>query len=143
MLGVFNDFSTSAFTLWSHHHRWLHVVMAVMIRSSAMDKTCPGPSNSNLISTTRDLSVIASDNLTYQLLCCITPSTFATVSSHILSYVAIYGYMTLNYYRSYSIRYVLLMGSRDLPLSTRRHEITRFVPKHASKAVYQNSIARH
>ena len=35
------------------------------------------------------------------------------------------------------------MESRDLPLSTRRHDITRFITKHASEEVYQNSIARH
>jgi len=44
---------------------------------------------------TRDLSEIASDNFTYQLLYYITTSTCATVSSHILSYAAIYGYMVL------------------------------------------------
>jgi len=49
---------------------------------------------------TRNLSEIASDNLTYQLLYDITTSTCATVSSHILSYAAIYGYTALHYYRS-------------------------------------------
>jgi len=71
-------------------------VMAVMIRFSAMAQTCPGPGNRNLIETTRDLSEIASDNLTYQLLYYITTSTCATVSSHILSYAAIYKYMALH-----------------------------------------------
>jgi len=41
---------------------------------------------------TRDLSGIASDNLTYQLLYYITTPTCATVSPQILSYAAIYGY---------------------------------------------------
>ena len=30
-----------------------------------------------------------------------------------------------------------------LPLSTRRHKITRFITKDASKDIYQDSIARH
>jgi hypothetical protein len=45
---------------------------------------------------TRDLSEIASDNLTYQLLYYITTSRAPTVSSHILSYAAIYGYTALH-----------------------------------------------
>jgi len=49
---------------------------------------------------TRDLSEIAGDNLPHQLLYYITTSTCATVSSHILSYAAIYGYTALHYYRS-------------------------------------------
>ena len=40
-------------------------VMAFMIRFSAMARTCPGPGNRNLIYKTRNLSEIASDNLTY------------------------------------------------------------------------------
>jgi len=71
-------------------------VMAVMIRFSAMARTCPGWGNRNLIYTTRDLSEITSDNLTYQLLYYITTSTCATVSSHILSYAGIYGYTALH-----------------------------------------------
>jgi hypothetical protein len=60
-------------------------VMAVRIRFSVMARTCPGPGNRNLIYATRDLSEIASDNLTYLLLYIITTSTCATVSFHILT----------------------------------------------------------
>ena len=49
---------------------------------------------------TRDLPEIASTNLTYQLLYYNTTSMCATVSSHILSYVVMYGYTALHYYRS-------------------------------------------
>jgi len=77
-----------------------HTLMAVMIRYSAMDETCPGPGNRNLIWTTHDLSEIVRDNLTYKLLLHITTSTCATVSSYILAYAAIYGYTALHDYRS-------------------------------------------
>jgi hypothetical protein len=73
--------------------------MAVMIRFFAMDESCPGPDNCNFIQTTRDLSEIASDNLTDQLLYYIIPSTCATVSFHILLYSAICGYTALHYYQ--------------------------------------------
>jgi len=45
---------------------------------------------------TCDLSEIASDNLTYQLLYYIATSMCAPISSHILSYVAKYGYTASN-----------------------------------------------
>jgi hypothetical protein len=67
----------------------------------------------------------------------------ATVSSHILSYAAIYRYTALDYYHSESIGYVSLTGSPDLPLLTRPHKITCYITNHASKEIYQNSIARH
>jgi len=68
-------------------------VMAVERRISPMARTWPGQGNRDCIFTTCDLSEIATDNLTYQLLNYITTSTCATVSSHILSYAAtrIYG----------------------------------------------------
>jgi len=71
--------------------------MALMIRFSPNGtRRVQGRVTANLIQMTRDLSEIASDNLTYQLLYYITTSTCATVSSHILSYAAIYGYTALH-----------------------------------------------
>jgi hypothetical protein len=63
--------------------------------SRQWNETCPGPDHRNIILTMRDLSKIGRDNLTYLLLYYITTSTCATVSSHILSYAAIYGYTAL------------------------------------------------
>ena len=81
--------------------------MAVMIRFSPMACDVLGPSNRTLIYTPCKLSQIATDNLTYQLLYYITTSTCATVSSHILSYAAIYGYTALQ---------VNPKGYRDFPM---------------------------
>jgi len=67
----------------------------------------------------------------------------ATISSHILSYAAIYVYTAIHYYRTNWIWYVSLTGSCDLPLSTHRYTIMHFIKKQAVKEVYQNSIVRH
>lgn len=59
-------------------------VMVVMIRFSAIDEMCPGPGKDNPVLSTCDLSEIASDNLTNQLLYYIITSLCASISSHIL-----------------------------------------------------------
>jgi hypothetical protein len=84
-----------------HSFQMYDSVMAVMIRFSPNGtRRVQGRVTPNRIETTRDLSEIASDNLTYQLLDYITTSTCATVPSYILSYAAIYGYTAIHYNRT-------------------------------------------